>query len=172
MSTPLNSTGTSGPTLARLSTKDVRPWLGADPIFSQGQHEGTSADPEVASLQASRLHGPPIIFLGLHEDENVVQALPSSEFSAKKDAQAVVANVHGTPYFSLDVTDLEERSVSAVLKDGSESGDVKLEFLDGRAAMGSLTQFDSAVFSEARSLVDWSARNQVSVPYYSRAIHD
>ncbi|KAI0088143.1 NUDIX hydrolase domain-like protein [Irpex rosettiformis] len=158
---PLMATGTSGPTtLARLSTNDVRPWLGLEPIFSQGQHEGSVADPEVTSLQSSRLHGPPIIFLGLHEDENAMHALPSSEFSAKKDAQAMVSNVHGTPYFSLDVTELEEGNVSEVLNERAEAGSVKLEFLDGRAAMGSLTQFDSAVFAEARSLVDWSARNR------------
>lgn len=159
MSTP--NAGNSGPTLARLTTDNVRPWLGAEPLFSQGQHAGSTADPEVASLQASRLHGPPIIFLGLQE-ENVVHALPSSEFSAKKDVQAVVSNVHGTPYFSVDVTELEEQSVSEVLRERSDAGSVKLEFLDGRAAMASLTQFDSAVFAEAKSLVDWTARNRVS----------
>ena len=164
MSTP--NTGNSGPALARLTTDNVRPWLGSEPIFSQGQHAGSAADPEAASLQASRLHGPPIIFLGLHEEENVVHALPSSEFSAKKDAQAVVSNVHGTPYFSVDVTELEEQSVSEVLKGGSDAGNVKLEFLDGRAAMGSLTQFDSAVFAEARSLVDWTARNKVNLKVF------
>jgi NAD+ diphosphatase len=158
MSTP----GPSGPAaLARLSTAAIRPWLGAEPIFSQTQHERDLADPEVASLQAARLRGAPIVFLGLHEDEDASHALPSSEFSAKKEngAEAVIANVHGTPYFSVDVSELDEGSVSAVLQ--STDGNTKLEFMDGRAAMGSLTQFDSAVFAEARSLVDWSARNRV-----------
>lgn len=161
------SSGTTGPALARLSTKDVRPLLGSDPLFSQGQNAGEIADPEVQSLQAARLHGPPIIFLGLHEHDDGTgessHALPSTEFSAKKDAEAVVANIHGTPYFSVDVSDIEEGRVNSVLDDseGGRNG-VKLEFLDGRAAMGSFTQFDSAVFSEARSLVDWSARNRVS----------
>lgn len=161
--------GNSGPVLAHLSTKEVRPLLGPEPVFSQGEKEEESADPEVASLQAARLRGPPIVFLGLHEHEDTTgsssHALPSTEFSAKKDAEAVIANIHGTPYFSMDVSDVEEEKVTSVLKD-AEQGGTKLEFTDGRSAMGSFTQFDSAVFSEARSLVDWSARNRVSCPLF------
>ena len=86
----------------------------------------------------------------------------SSEFSAKHDALAVVSKLHGTPYFSLDVSDVESSAVQRVLDESKEAKEgSKLEFMDGRAAMGSLSQFDSAVFSEARSLVDWTARNKV-----------
>lgn len=164
----MDSSGATGPALARLSTKDVQSLLGPDPLFSQGRHVGDVADPDVASLQAARFHGLPIVFLGLHEHADTTgagsRALPSTEFSAKHDAEGVVANIHGTPYFSVDVSDAREDELQSVLKN-SEAGmsGAKLEFLDGRAAMGSFTQFDSAVFSEARSLIDWTARNKVSV---------
>ncbi|KAI0339943.1 hypothetical protein BDW22DRAFT_1431420 [Trametopsis cervina] len=158
------SSGGIGPTLAGLSTQDVRPLLGADPIFSQTQKEGELADAEVANLQAARLRGPPVIFLGLYENEGSIHALSSSEFSAKTNPEAVIANVHGTPYFSVDVSDVEEAQVNDVLSSSNEGrSGTKLEFIDGRAAMGSLSQWESAVFAEARTLVDWSARNKASV---------
>lgn len=161
---PLLSTPPSGTAaLARLSTQDVSPLLGPKPYFSQAQLPGETAPEDVKELQAARLHGPPIVFLGLHETVEGAQALPSSDFSAKQDAAAVVARIRGTPYFSLDVSDIEPANVSQVLQ-GSEAGraGVKLEFVDGRAAMSLINQFDSGVFSVARTLVDWTARNKVS----------
>lgn len=157
--------------LARLSTKDVRPLLGPEPFFSQGQHAGEIAEGSVKELEASRLHGPPVVFLGLHEHEDSTgsasRALPSSDFSAKKDAEAVVAKIHGTPYFSLDVSNVEQTRVDEVLgsSEAGKSGAV-LEFFDGRAAMNMIDQFDSGVFSVARTLVDWSARNKVYLTNY------
>lgn len=173
---PLLSTPSAGQSaLARLSTKDVRPLLGPEPFFSQGQHAGEIAEGSVKELEASRLHGPPVVFLGLHEHEDSTgsasRALPSSDFSAKKDAEAVVTKIHGTPYFSLDVSNVEQTRVDEVLggSEASKSG-VVLEFLDGRAAMNMIDQFDSGVFSVARTLVDWSARNKVCLTNYKSTV--
>ena len=138
-----------------------------EPFFSQTQQEGSLADSEVMSLQAARFRGPSIVFLGLHEHEDSTgasHALPSSDFSAKQDVSAVVSKLHGTPYFSLDVSDIAETQVQETLEQSAQGREgIKLEFMIGQAAMGSLNQFDSSVFAEARSLVDWSARNKVCV---------
>ncbi|THG99999.1 hypothetical protein EW026_g2453 [Hermanssonia centrifuga] len=160
----MSSSGSNGPHLARLSTAEVKPLLGPEPFFSQSQQEGELAKSDEKVLQAARLHGPPIVFLGLYEHEDASgssRALPSSDFSVKKDVAEIVSNIHGTPYFSLDVTEIQETKVNDVLGGSQQGRDgVEFEFIDGRAAMGNLSQFDSGVFSEARFLVDWSARNK------------
>lgn len=119
-------------TLARLSTKAVAPLLGAAPVFGQGKEPGQTAvllnekgEPNTY-VEAARLHGPGIVFLGLHEPQGAKaegsQALPSSEFSAKTDPEVAAANISGTPYFSLDVSDAETAALDDVLKSaGSES---------------------------------------------------
>lgn len=163
---PLIQTGTGPGTtgaLARLTTADVRGLLGPEPYFAQGEKPGTSAPDGVKELEAARLHGPPVVFLGLHEHGDAQHALPSSDFSAKHGAATAVAEkIQGTPYFSLDVSDVEKEHVDVVVA-SAQSGGGKLEFMDGRAAMNVFDQFDSGVFSEARSLVDWTARNKVRV---------
>ncbi|GJE92792.1 NADH pyrophosphatase domain-containing protein [Phanerochaete sordida] len=159
---PLLATPPAGTAaLARLETRDVLPLLGPEPFFSQAQRPGELAPPDTKELQAARLHGPPAVFLGLHEPAEGAPALPSSELSGRENAEAVVARLRGTPYFSLDVTDVPSANVDAALQ-GSQSGrdGAKLEFVDGRAAMSLINQFDSGVFSVARTLVDWTARNK------------
>lgn len=154
--------GTAG-ALARLTTADVRGLLGPEPYFAQGEKPGSTAPDGVKELEAARLHGPPVVFLGLHEHGDAQHALPSSDFSAKHGAATAVAEkIQGTPYFSLDVSDVEKERVDEVVA-SAPSGGGKLEFMDGRAAMNVFDQFDSGVFSEARSLVDWTARNKVRV---------
>ncbi|KIJ60048.1 hypothetical protein HYDPIDRAFT_32624 [Hydnomerulius pinastri MD-312] len=146
-------------TLALLTTNDVKPLLGSEPYFGQGQNPGEACTTEAPAVEAARLHGPPIVFLGLNETSpDNAAALPSSDF---KDPHAAVANLEGTPYFSLDVVDLEESQVDEVIQN-SELGktDAKLAFTDPRAAMGSLDLFTAAVFAQARSMVDWNERNK------------
>ncbi|KAH9948628.1 NUDIX hydrolase domain-like protein [Amylocystis lapponica] len=148
--------------LARLSTADVRPLLGTEPFFAQGQLEGEHAASDVVQLQAARLHGPPIVFLGLHEPQtDSANALPSSDFSGKDDATAAVANIEGTPYFALDVTEVPQEKLDEVLQ-GSEAGKrgAGLLFMESRMAMDSLDAFYAGVFAQARSMVDWQSRNK------------
>ena len=117
----------------------------------------------------ARLRGPKIIFLGLEEPHGTTAILPSSDFSAKKEAPEVVAErITGTPYFSLDVSDLESSALDPVLQSNQLAKDGgQLKFSDARAAMLSLNWFDAAVFTEARSVVDWNARNKVR-PNFTR----
>ena len=109
------------------------------------------------------MRGPTIIFLGLDEPQGTTAILPSSDFSAKKEAPEVVAErVTGTPYFSLDVSDVESSVLDAVLQSDQLAKDGgQLKFSEERTAMGSMNSFDAAVFAEARSMVDWNARNRV-----------
>ena len=103
-----------------------------------------------------------LVETGMSVAGGAVHALPSTEFTAKHGIEGVMQKLRGTPYFSLDVSGVGGEDVRRALEKASgREGGEKLEFVDGRAAMGSLSQFDSAVFSEARSLVDWTARNKV-----------
>lgn len=152
--------------LARLSTADVRPLLGSEPFFSQGQVEGEHAPSDVLVLESARLRGPPLVFLGLHEPQAVggeADALPSSEFSAKSDAETVIANLTGTPYFSLDVTHVEQTVLDKTLlaSEPAKAG-AELTFFEPRGAMAYMDAFESAVFAEARSLVNWNGENKAS----------
>lgn len=147
-------------TLALLTSNDVKSLLGPGPYFGQGQNPGESTTEETPVLEAARLHGPRVVFLGVEErDPATASALPSSDF---KEPEAAVANIDGTPYFSVDVADLEEGTVDEIVQN-SERGrsNVKLAFTDPRTAMGALDMFGAAVFASARSMVDWNDRNRV-----------
>ena len=149
--------------LARLSTTEVRPLLGTEPFFAQGQNDGDAAESGLPVLEAARLRGPRVVFLGLHEPESgATQALPSTDFSAKADAAAVASKIEGTPYFSLDVSDLEGNAVDAVLQstEAAKSGK-SMTFVDARQAMSSMDYFEGGIVAEARAMVDWNARNKV-----------
>ncbi|KAG1725269.1 NUDIX hydrolase domain-like protein [Suillus paluster] len=142
--------GTQTRSLALLSTDDVKPLLGAEPFFGQCEQEGEHCAPDVPVLEAARVRGPPIVFLGLEEAEASGSALPSSDF---KDPHAAVEKLKGTPYFSVDVVDLDENKINEVIentelaKDGST-----LAFLEPRAAMSSLDVYTAGIFAEARSM--------------------
>ncbi|KAI0823413.1 NUDIX hydrolase domain-like protein [Trametes gibbosa] len=161
---PLVQSTPSAPkqSLARLTTSDLKPLLGPEPYFSQGQHEGTLAPADVPVLEAARLRGNPIVFLGLHETStDHADALPSSEFSAKTSADVVLANIKGTPYFSLDVSDAAQHELDAALQNAAVAKEgSKLVFSEPRAATGSFDAFEAAVFAEARTMTDWNARNK------------
>ena len=153
--------------LARLTTADVKDILGPEPYFAQGRTPGEAAETVVPALESARLHGPPIVFLGLQEPGGVHglgqgNILPSSEFSKKTDASVVAQRIHGEPVFSLDVSEVPKDGVDALLANAevAKSG-VSLEFVDGRSAMGHLNQIDSGIFAVARSMVDWNARIKV-----------
>ena len=149
--------------LVRLTTRDVRPLLGPEPFFSQGQHPGELAPADVKTLEAARLRGAPVAFLGLHETEaSFAAALPSTDFSAQTDVQTVIANIKGDAYFSLDVSDVPKEEVNAVLAAAKEArGGAELAFVEPRSAMSNFELFESAIFAEARCIIDWNARNKV-----------
>lgn len=146
-------------TLALLTTHDVKPLLGPSPYFGHGQNAGELNTEEMPILEAARLHGPRVVFLGVEErDPTTASALPSSDF---KQPEAAVANIDGTPYFSVDVADLEEGKVDEIVQKAElATSDAKLAFTDPRTAMGALDVFSAAVFAGARSMVDWNDRNR------------
>jgi hypothetical protein len=74
--------------------------LGDEPFFGQGQNPGDHA-PESKHLESARLHGPNLVFLGVQEPEQEA-GLPSTEFQTPTRAE----DIHGTPFFALDVTDI------------------------------------------------------------------
>lgn len=146
-------------TLALLPTDDVRPLLGIEPYFGQGQFEGEADHSDAPVLEAARLHGTRIVFLGLKEaDPLTAAALPSSDF---KDPQATVAALEGTPFFTIDVADLEDALVKDAVQTSQRADpNITLNFMDSRTAMTSLDVFTAAVFAEARSMADWNRRNK------------
>ncbi|KAI0745299.1 NUDIX hydrolase domain-like protein [Earliella scabrosa] len=149
-------------TLARLTTRDVRPLLGPEPFFHQGQHDGEHAPDDAKELEAARLRGAPIVFLGLHESETTfAAALPSSDFSAKADLQTLISNIQGSAYFSLDVTDVNATELDNVLQSSvAASEGHRLAFSEPRAVMSTVDAFEAALFAEARSMIDWNTRNK------------
>ena len=145
--------------LAYLSTDDVKPFLGPEPFFGQGKEATDVAPDDVHVLEAARLRGSPIVFLGLEETHaGSASALPSSEFV---DPHAAAGNLKGTPFFSVDVGDFKETKIDEVLKATSlaKVGEA-LTFSEPRAAMGNFDVFTAGVFAEAHSMIDWNQRNK------------
>ncbi|KAK7692197.1 hypothetical protein QCA50_003821 [Cerrena zonata] len=146
--------------LALLTTKEVRSLLGPEPFFAQGEKVGEFAASDVSILEAARIRGPPIVFLGLLEAEGE-DALPSSDFSAKADPAALISRIRGSPYFSLDVSDVEQKELDELLQSTVSSREgSKSDFYDARPAMKYFSYDDAAIVAEARSMVDWNARNK------------
>lgn len=150
--------------LAYLTTSDVEPLLGPKPFFGQGKEEGQlftpSDDADKSSTEAARHQNARVVFLGLQETSSMTTAIPSAEFI---DANAI-ANLEGTPFFSLDVADLKysPERLDKLLQASSlaQAGQI-LSWSEPRVLMSGLDGFSGAVFAEARSLVDWNQRNKV-----------
>ena len=142
-----------------MTTDEVKPLLGTEPFFGQCEQEGEVCESDIPVLEASRIRGPSIVFLGLKEaDTTSAGALPSSDF---KDPYAAVENLEGAPYFSMNVADIDENKINEA-KENAELAHHRsmLTFMEPRSAMSSLDAFTAAIFAEARSMVDWSQRNK------------
>jgi len=166
------------PTPAYLSTNDVRPLLGSEPFFGQGQYVGDLAvekdgehdHPQHSPTEGARHLGVRAVFLGLHEnrEEGDNGALPSSDF---KDPVAAIEKLKGTPYFSADVSDLNlpPQEIQNILSQTSQGRDRKtLSWSEPRSLMSGLDPFTAAVFASARSMADWNIRNKVRLDIPSR----
>ena len=150
--------------LALLPTQQILPLLGPEPYFNQGQHPGDVSPAELQTiehnrvLEAARLHGPGIVFLGTHEPrEDAI--LPSSVFKNPQSAD----DIKGEPFFAVDVTDVDMKQLEVTfrLTQPGEAGDPRIEFGDARNAGLSFKPLDAALFSEARTMIDWNSRNKV-----------
>ncbi|KAF9012575.1 NUDIX hydrolase domain-like protein [Cyathus striatus] len=148
-----------------LSTNNVRPLLGEEPFFGQGKDIGDVVSEEGAPphspTEAARHRSGRIVFLGLHEMKaNEGSALPSSEF---KDPELAISKLEGTPYFAMDVADLdlEREKLDGFLKNTTPAKEgLAISWSEPRALLSILDDFTAAVFASARSLVDWNHRNK------------
>ncbi|PPQ64547.1 hypothetical protein CVT24_008449 [Panaeolus cyanescens] len=168
---PLLLSGQAKPTPALLSTADIKPLLGNVPYFGQGEKDGelvVEKDGEDHShllhspTEAARHRGVRVTFLGLHEppSDDSSTALPSTEFS---DAASALEKLQGTPYFTVDLADLEysEEQINNFLQttSSSQAGN-ELAWSEPRALMTTLDPFTAAIFALARSMADWNLRNK------------
>lgn len=150
-----------------LTTNDVKPLLGAEPYFGQGQEagvllQGSAGKPSQHSPTETARHlNSRLVFLGLREpqsDDN--PALPSSDFI---EPDLAMAKLKGTPYFAMDVADLklspQQLQDTLALAAGQDQAPF---WSEPRPLMSNMDPFSAAVFASARSLVDWNSRNKVS----------
>ncbi|KAF8509833.1 NUDIX hydrolase domain-like protein [Gautieria morchelliformis] len=140
--------------LAMLKTSHVKHLLGEEPFFGQGQSPGESATPDASVLEACRLRGLPIVFLGLNEPEGTT-ALPSSDFRTPETAN----DISGAPFFSIDITGVSAAVTDELLASAAEGGE-SLGFDEPRSTAAQFSMFDAATFSVARSMLDWNTRNK------------
>ena len=61
---------------------------------------------------------------------------------------------------------MDSSTLDTVLQNNqlAKDGD-QIKFSEPRAAMNTVDWFDAAVFAEARSMVDWNARNKVRADF-------
>jgi len=151
--------------LVYLTTDDVKPLLGSEPFFGQERDQGQlvieSSDVSHSPTAAARHRGIPVVFLGIHEPPSKSSALPSSAFV---DPDTAITNLEGTPYFSMDVTDLElaAEKLQDILSSTSQARNGVLSWSEPRVLISSLDGFSGGLFAESRSLIDWNQRNKVS----------
>jgi NAD+ diphosphatase len=152
--------------LVYLTTDNVKPFLGSQPFFGQGKESGQlaveSSNIPHSPTEAARHRDTPIVFLGILEPPSKPWALTSSDFS---DADVATPNLEGTPYFSMDVADLEltPEQLKDILNSTSQINDGVLDWSEPRILMSSLDSFSGGLFAEARSMVDWNQRNKASL---------
>ncbi|KIK61255.1 hypothetical protein GYMLUDRAFT_43316 [Collybiopsis luxurians FD-317 M1] len=159
---PLSTNTGSKSILTFLSTKDVGPFIGEAPRFGQGKVSGSlTKEEQIPATEAVRHRGAPIVFLGLLETATGgTGALPSSEFA---DPEKALHKVEGTPYFALDVADLdlEDSVIESTLKESEPAkAGTTLDWLNSRTIFANADLFTGAIFAEGRSMVDWNSRNK------------
>ena len=114
-----------------------------------GRHGSAFADMMTARVTPA----PAVVFLGVLES-------PSTPSSADLPAVQVHVGegVSGVPYFALDVAGTgKEQDVLRVKLEGED----EVAWGPARLASAGLTREDAAIFGEARSMLDWNARNKV-----------
>lgn len=118
------------------------------PNERKGRHGGEFADMMTARFTSA----PIVVFLGV---------LESSSTSLDQPSVQVSEGVKGVPYFALDVAGTGKEQDILGLK--IEGVDEEVGWGSARLASAGFTSEDSAIFGEARSMLDWNARNKVSI---------
>ncbi|KAJ7503053.1 NUDIX hydrolase domain-like protein [Mycena galericulata] len=153
------SNSSAKPAIAQLATSQVKGFLGSEPWFGQGKDDGRTlaADELIPFTESARHRGVRVVFLGLLDTLSTLNALPTSDFA---DPERAVANLDGTPYFALDIGELGV-DTDAFLEENKNTDQI-LSWGEARPLMMGL-QLDKvslALFTEARSMVDWNQRNK------------
>ncbi|KAF9486062.1 hypothetical protein BDN70DRAFT_870572 [Pholiota conissans] len=159
------------PAPAYLTTEDVEPLLGPAPYFGQGKEAGELIVEKEVDEDSHGTHSPTegarhlggrVVFLGLHEKQagHNGTALPLSELS---DPEKAIKQLEGTPYFALDIVDLEEspERVLEILAGSSLGREGKtLSWTEPRSVLSTVDAITAGIFAPARSMVDWNQRNK------------
>lgn len=136
--------------LAYLTLDLVQDLLGKGQVFRLGEMNITVA--RVKQLESARLQDPRVVYLG-----TVVPDDTSSTFIRELTESG---GVHKYPsYFTLDVAS-NIKGRDALLKSAASAG-LALEFVEPRSAATAFSRFDTELFAEARSMIDWNLRNKV-----------
>ena len=118
------------------------------PDERKGRHGGEFADMMTARVTPA----PVVVFLG------VLESTSSSSLSNPPAVQVGVG-VEGVPYFALDVAGTgKEQDILGLKLEGEDS---EIAWGPARVVSASLTREDAAIFGEAKSMLDWNARNKV-----------
>ncbi|KAJ6631516.1 NUDIX hydrolase domain-like protein [Mycena sp. CBHHK59/15] len=153
------SSSSDRPTITQLTTGQVKSFLGEEPYFGQGKDEsrGLTADEVTTHTESARHRGVRVVFLGILDSLSALNALPTSDFT---DPERAIANLEGTPFFAFDIgdLDLDSERVKAFMDETKDSQ--ILSWAEPRALMGALDNVSLALFTEARSMVDWNQRNK------------
>ena len=118
------------------------------PDERKGRHGGEFADMMTARVTSA----PVVVFLGV---------LESPATSLNQPGVQVSEGVKGVPYFALDVAGTGKEQDILGLK--IEGVDEEVEWGSARLASAGFTSEDAAIFGEARSMLDWNARNKVRI---------
>jgi NAD+ diphosphatase len=152
---PLLASRTNEVRLALLTTSEVEPFLGSKPYFGQGPGEGALATVDLPILQAARFRGAPVVFLGLSETS-------ANDYSPTTPHEQLAKALIGTPFFSIDLTEISQTELDRLVQTSTAGTDgYTLSFAEPRSATRGMSEFDAAIFAEARSMVDWNFRNKV-----------
>ena len=116
------------------------------PDQRKGRHGGEFADIMTARVTSA----PVVVFLGV---------LESSSNSVNQPEVQVGDGIKGVPYFALDVAGTGKEREVLDLKLHGYDGDMMWGF--ARLASAGFTKGEAAIFGEARSMLDWNARNKV-----------
>ena len=116
------------------------------PDERKGRHGSEFADMMTARVTST----PVVVFLGV---------LESSPTSSNPPGMQVGEGVEGVPYFVLDVAGTGKEQDVLGLK--IEGEDHEIAWGTARLASVGFTREDAAIFGEARSMLDWNARNKV-----------
>lgn len=138
--------GSGGPKDGVVDESKVFGQVYVPPDQRKGRHGDEFADMMTARVTSAPL----VVFLGV---------LESTSDSDNQLGVQVGDGVKGVPYFALDVAGTgKENDMLGLKPEGNDSG---VGWGLARLASAGFTMENAAIFGEARSMLDWNARNKV-----------